>query len=257
MLLIPAIDLRAGRCVRLAQGNFTAETAYEIDPEALLARYEALGVPWVHVVDLERVRAGSTDNRRLIISLARQRPIRFQVGGGVRSAGSIAELLDSGIARVVLGSLAIERPEEVTHWLKRFGPEHICLAFDVRMDAEGEPYVRTRGWTHESGVHLWDALAPYADSAVHVLCTDISRDGTLAGPNLDLYANALKRFPAIRWQASGGVRDVRDLAALSATGVAAAITGKALLEARITQEEYQAFLPDASSPASTSATARS
>ena len=185
-------------------------------------------------------------------------PVRLQVGGGVRSAAVIDDLLRHGVERVVVGSSAVERPEEVAEWLARFGAERICLALDVRMDSGGMPRVRTRGWTEGTALTLWEAVSQFPSETVqHVLCTDIARDGALSGPNLELYRSALSRCPQLAWQASGGVRNAADLRALAGIGVAAAVSGKALLEERITPEELRPFLPDASFPASTSAPARS
>jgi phosphoribosylformimino-5-aminoimidazole carboxamide ribotide isomerase len=258
MLLIPAIDLRRGRCVRLYQGDFSAETRYELEPHELLLRYRALGATWLHVVDLDGAKDGMLANRAVILSLASQRAVRLQVGGGIRSAATIDDLLRNGVERVVIGSAAVERPQEVAAWLARFGPERITLALDVRLDAAGVPSVRTRGWTQDPSLSLWEALERFAAGSVkHVLCTDIERDGAMSGPNLALYRAALRHLPHLAWQASGGVRDAVDLKALAETGVAAAVSGKALLEERIPVEELKPFLPDASSPASMSATARS
>jgi phosphoribosylformimino-5-aminoimidazole carboxamide ribotide isomerase len=258
MLLMPAIDLRHGRCVRLYQGDFGAETRYEHEPHELLLRYRGLGASWLHVVDLDGAQNGVLANRSVIVALASQRAVRLQVGGGIRSAAAIDDLLRVGVERVVVGSAAVERPGEVADWIARFGSERICLAFDVRLDATGQPLVRTRGWTESTTVTLWEAIARYSTGTIkHVLCTDIERDGALSGPSIELYRTATQRFPALAWQASGGVRDAADLKALAACGVAAAVSGKALLEERISAEELRPFLPDASSPASTSATARS
>jgi phosphoribosylformimino-5-aminoimidazole carboxamide ribotide isomerase len=258
MLLIPAIDLRNGRCVRLFQGDFNAETRYELEPQELLQRYRAMGASWLHVVDLDGAKDGVLANRATIVALASQKALHVQVGGGVRSAEAITDLIENGVERVVVGSAAIERPLEVAAWISRFGPERVCLALDVKLDASDEPRVRTRGWTEGTGVSLWQAIEPFLMAGLkHVLCTDIERDGALTGPNVNLYRRALERFPQLAWQASGGVRDASDLAALAAVGVAAAVSGKALLEQRITTEELRPFLPNASSPASTSATARS
>jgi phosphoribosylformimino-5-aminoimidazole carboxamide ribotide isomerase len=258
MLLIPAIDLRNGRCVRLFQGDFDAETRYEHEPHELLLRYRGLGATWLHVVDLDGAKDGVLANRSVILALASQRGVRLQVGGGVRSAAVIDDLLRNGVERVVIGSAAVERPDEVGGWLARFGTERICLALDVRMDSGGEPRVRTHGWTEGTAVSLWEAISRYPTGTVkHVLCTDIERDGAMSGPNLNLYRTAMSRFPRLYWQASGGVRSAADLEALAQIGVAAAVSGKALLEERIKPEELRPFLPDASSPASTSAKARS
>jgi phosphoribosylformimino-5-aminoimidazole carboxamide ribotide isomerase len=258
MLLIPAIDVRAGRCVRQYQGDFAAETCYAHDPAQLLRRYQALGARWLHLVDLDGARDGARANGALIAALASPGTLHLQVGGGVRSAQAIGELLEAGVARVVIGSAALERPDEVATWLGRFGAERLCLAFDVRAGSGAEAQVYTHGWSQDSGVSLWAALGRYATASVrHILCTDIERDGALTGPNLDLYRTAVARFPDLAWQASGGVRDAADLAALAGTGVTAAVSGKALVEERISYEELRPYLRDASSPASTYATARS
>jgi phosphoribosylformimino-5-aminoimidazole carboxamide ribotide isomerase len=249
MLLIPAIDLRDGRCVRLFQGDFGAETRYEHEPHELLLRYREFGASWLHVVDLDGAKDGVLANRSVIVALASQRAVKIQVGGGVRSAAVIDDLLRNGVERVVVGSAAVQRPEEVAEWFTRFGTERICLALDIRMDSSGEPRVRTHGWREGTAISLWEAISRFPTGMVkHVLCTDIERDGAMSGPNLNLYRTALSRFPRLSWQASGGVRNAADLAALAEIGVAAAVSGKALLEERIT--------PDASSPASTSAKAK-
>jgi phosphoribosylformimino-5-aminoimidazole carboxamide ribotide isomerase len=246
VLLIPAIDLRNGRCVRLLQGDFAAETRYEYEPHELLQRYRGIGASWLHVVDLDGARDGKLTNRSIVVSLASQTAVKIQVGGGVRSAAVIDDLLRHRVARVVIGSLAVERPQDVIGWLNQFGAARICLAFDIRHDAAGEPRVRTRGWTQGGELSLWQALEPFVPHGLrHVLCTDIERDGALSGPALDLYRECRRRHPDIAWQASGGVRDAADLAALDALGMAAAVSGKALLEERMTSEELRPFLPNA------------
>ena len=246
MLLIPSIDLRGGHCVRLLKGDFAAETRYEFAPHELLSRYQRLGARWLHVVDLDGARDGAPLNRTLIHQLAAQRAVRLQVGGGLRDRAAVDDLLSRGVARVVIGSAAVEQRAQVAGWMHSVGPERICLAFDVRLDAQAVPRLQTRGWRRQSALSLWDAVAAFADDGLrHVLCTDIDRDGALAGPNLALYREALQRFPQIQWQASGGIGSGADLAALAAHGVPAAISGKALLEERISLEELRPFLPNA------------
>jgi phosphoribosylformimino-5-aminoimidazole carboxamide ribotide isomerase len=258
MLLIPAIDLRDGRCVRLVQGDFNQETRYESRAQELLQRYTALGAPWLHVVDLDAARDAAGSNRDLVLALAAERALKLQVGGGVRSKETVEALLAAGVARVVVGSAAIADPSRVAGWLESFGCERLCLAFDVRLDVHAVPRVHTHGWAQNTALELWRAIEPFLTQGLkHVLCTDIERDGTLGGPNLALYEEATRRFPQLAWQASGGVRDARDLMALAATGVAAAVSGKAMLDGHIKPEELQAFLPSASFPVSTSATAAS
>jgi len=254
MLLIPSIDLRGGRCVRLRQGDFATESVYSIEPAALLDRYCALGARWLHVVDLDGAKDGFAANAPIVIDLARHPSISLQVGGGVRSPTAVETLLSHGAARVVVGTAALKRPDEVASWLREFGAERICVALDVRLGSSGEPEARTNGWTQNSAVGLFDAIQAFPRGLLkHVLCTDIERDGTLRGPNVQLYRECLERFPHLRWQASGGIRDGRDLHALRKIGIAAAVSGTALLEERIPFEELQPFLPAESSPASTSA----
>ena len=233
MRLLPSIDLRDGQCVRLLHGDFDAETRYDITPQALHSRYRALGAQWLHCVDLDGARDGQLANRDLIEAMAADGLPRLQVGGGVRSREIVEDLLQAGIGRVIVGSAAIETPEDVARWIEVFGPERIGLAIDVRLDADSVPRVQTRGWQQSTSATLWDTVQQFLSSGLrHVLCTDIARDGALQGPNLELYADCVRRFPAIEWQASGGVRDAQDLEALAEVGVAQAISGKALLERR-------------------------
>jgi phosphoribosylformimino-5-aminoimidazole carboxamide ribotide isomerase len=246
VLLIPAIDLRNGRCVRLLKGDFAAETRYELGPHELLQRYRGIGATWLHVVDLDGARDGALANRSVAVSLASQSAVRIQLGGGVRSAAVIDDLLRNGVSRVVIGSLAVEQPQDVIAWLNQFGAARICLAFDIRNDAAAVPRVRTRGWTQGGSLSLWEALQSFLPHGLqHVLCTDIDRDGAMTGPNVELYREARERYPQIAWQASGGVRDAADLKALAELGMAAAISGKALLEERMTSQELRPFLPNA------------
>ena len=233
MRLLPSIDLRDGQCVRLLHGDFDAETRYDITPQALHSRYRALGAQWLHCVDLDGARDGQLANRDLIEAMAADGLPRLQVGGGVRSREIVEDLLQAGIGRVIVGSTAIETPADVARWIEVFGPERIGLAIDVRLDADSVPRVQTRGWQQSTSATLWDTVQQFLSGGLrHVLCTDIARDGALQGPNLGLYADCVRRFPAIEWQASGGVRDAQDLEALAEVGVAQAISGKALLERR-------------------------
>lgn len=246
MLLIPSIDLRGGLCVRLHQGDFAAEIRYPTSPMELLERYAACGARWLHVVDLDGARGGALAHRDTVLALAARKLLRLQVGGGVRDETVVEDLLQNGVARVVVGSAAIEQAADVRRWFHRFGPERLCLALDVRGADTATPRVQTRGWLAGSDVSLWDAVADFATVGLtHVLCTDIARDGALAGPNLALYEEARRRFPDIAWQASGGVRDVADLASLAGLGLSAAVSGRALLEHRLTQAELQPFFPAA------------
>lgn len=243
MQLIPAIDLRGGRVVRLLQGRFDAETVYADDPMSVLDTYAGLGARLVHVVDLDGARAGAQCNAVAISGLAASGRAALQVGGGVRDRDAVKRLLGAGVARVVVGSAAVSEPAEVASWLQEFGPDSIVLAFDVRLDDDGMPRLATHGWEHQTTLSLWDAVGRFEPHGLlHVLCTDVARDGALSGPNQALYKEAVSRFPAVRWQASGGIRDVADLRALASTDVTGAVSGRALLERRMQAEELAPFL---------------
>jgi phosphoribosylformimino-5-aminoimidazole carboxamide ribotide isomerase len=247
MLLIPAIDLRGGQCVRLLQGRFDAETVYASDPLDVLQSYLALGARQIHVVDLDGARDGSQGNRptlRRIVERAGRDAL--QVGGGVRTSQVADELFELGVARVVVGSVAVTEPDEVASWIREFGPERVVLAFDVRLDEGGTPRLATHGWERQTQTSLWNAVERYLPAGLrHVLCTDVERDGALSGPNVDLYRQCARRFPGIAWQASGGVSAAADLHALATTGAASVISGRALLEGRLKAEELTPFLPAA------------
>jgi phosphoribosylformimino-5-aminoimidazole carboxamide ribotide isomerase len=200
----------------------------------------------LHLVDLDGARDGTPGNHDLIRQMAGQSRIRIQLGGGLRNRQVVDTAFGNGVSRAVIGSAAVEQPRLLRELLDAYGPERICLAIDVRVDGTGIPRVRTRGWVQEHQLSLWELLESFGDTLLrHVLCTDIERDGALAGPGFDLYEQAQQRFPAIAWQASGGIRSAADLARLSRMGLAAAISGKALLEGRIQLEELQPYLHDA------------
>jgi phosphoribosylformimino-5-aminoimidazole carboxamide ribotide isomerase len=246
MELIPSIDIRGGRCVRLLQGDFDRETRYDFAPHELMLRYRNMGARWLHVVDLDGARGGKIANRSAVVALASQSAMLLQVGGGIRQRATVDDLLSHGVDRVIVGSAAVEAADEVRQWLAHFGPERIGLAFDVRLDESGVPRLKTRGWTADTRLSLWDAVAAFLPAGLrHVLCTDIARDGALAGPNTELYREAQRRFPQIAWQASGGVHTVADLQALDALGLAAAISGKALIEERLDPVQLRPWLPGA------------
>jgi len=245
MELIPAIDIRDGRCVRLLRGEFDRVTRYDVDAAELAARYRDMGARWLHVVDLDGAEQGRPVNLPTIERIRAIGGLRVQLGGGIRGERELEQALELA-DRAVIGSLAVTAPEQTEAWLRTLGPERLTLALDVRLDADGTPRLTTHGWTRATALALDEAIERYSAAGLrHVLCTDVARDGALEGPNVELYRRCAERFPAVAFQASGGVRDARDLEALAAAGAAAAISGKALLEGRITTEELEPFLPGA------------
>ncbi|WP_102945571.1 1-(5-phosphoribosyl)-5-[(5-phosphoribosylamino)methylideneamino]imidazole-4-carboxamide isomerase [Stenotrophomonas sp. VV52] len=233
-IVYPALDIRGGRVVRLRQGDYAQETHYGDDPLPRAQAFEAQGARWMHLVDLDAARAGGYTLAPLLAAIRANTGLQVQTGGGVRGRDDVARILDAGASRVVVGSLAVREPEQVIGWLAAFGAERITIALDARQDADGEWQLPVHGWTENAGVTL-DALAErYAQAGLrHLLCTDIARDGMLAGPNLELYRHLTARLPGVAVQASGGVRDVADVAAARAAGCAGAVLGKALLEQRM------------------------
>lgn len=242
MRIIPAIDLKDGKCVRLFKGDFDRTTEYSSDPAAVGRRFSALAVDDLHIVDLDGARSGTQQNDEIVAAIAGESGLRVQLGGGIRSRSSISRWLAHGVSRCVVGSVAINEPGRVKEWIAEFGGDAIVLALDVKIDDAGTPFLTTHGWTEDSGTSLWDLLDTYSDAgAIHVLCTDVSRDGAMSGPNFALYAEILQRFHALQLQASGGVRNIDDLEMLRELGVPAAITGRALLDGEISEQEVASF----------------
>ncbi len=235
MIVYPAIDLLGGSCVRLRQGVFEDATVYSLRPDEAIDGFEAAGAEWVHIVDLDGARAGVASQHELFATLVRRSGLKLQVAGGIRSEDDLQRLFDAGVSRAVIGSLAVAAPERVQEMLDRFGPDRIALALDVRIE-EGRPLVATSGWQEISSASLWDVGGQFP-GARHMLITDIGRDGMLEGPNVDLIAEAVRRFPRVQVQASGGVSSARDLDSLRRRGAAGAIVGKALWEGILTLEE--------------------
>lgn len=230
MILLPAIDLIGGRCVRLQQGDFERQTAYPDDPASALAAFADAGATEAHLVDLDGARDRQPRQHELFIALARSSPLALQVAGGFRTADQVAVVLDAGVARVVIGSLATDDPDAFDGLVDRFGPDRIVLALDVRLDG-GTPFVAAHGWTTDSGRTLSDVIGRF-DRVRHLLVTDIARDGMLEGPNLELMSAIAEVYPGVALQASGGVASLADLGALARAGAARAIVGKALWEGR-------------------------
>ncbi len=242
MDVIPAIDLLGGQVVRLYKGDFDQVTHYEQDPVELATRYLRAGLKRLHAVDLDGARTGEPVNQTVIAAFA-ETGLEVQAGGGIRDDARLRALLDAGAQRAVIGSVAVTDPALVSGWIESFGADRIVLAFDVRLDDDGTPLAQTHGWKRGSDTTLWELLDRYGKlGARDVLCTDIGRDGTLEGPNLSLYRECADRYPDTRFIASGGVSRAADLPALAETGVAGVVSGKALLDGRLTLDEIERFL---------------
>jgi phosphoribosylformimino-5-aminoimidazole carboxamide ribotide isomerase len=225
VIVYPAIDLRGGRCVRLREGDFARETVYGDDPVAMARRWAAEGAAWLHVVDLDGARAGAPVQSDVVAAICRAVAIPVQVGGGLRDAAAVAQVLAAGAARAIVGTIAVSAPA-VCEAICRAHPGRVAVGLDARGGR-----LRTAGWLEESEAQVV-AVAPRvaAMGAVAIVYTDIARDGTETGPDLD-GTRAVARAADIPVIASGGVgrvEDVRAVAALASSGVAGVIVGRAL-----------------------------
>jgi phosphoribosylformimino-5-aminoimidazole carboxamide ribotide isomerase len=235
--IMPAIDLRNGHVVRLRQGDYARESRYAVDAIALAHSHAQAGARWLHMVDLDGARSGEFANLRTIEAIARAGRLAVQAGGGVRDEAGLRRLFDAGVARVVVGSIALREPEVVERWIARFGAERIVIALDARC-VGGVWKLPSAGWTQDEAATLDDLAPRFAGAgALHLLCTDIARDGMLSGPNLELYAHLRRIAPALSLIASGGIRDIADLQAMRSSGVAAAVLGRSLLDGALSLAE--------------------
>lgn len=249
-VLYPAIDVRGGRVVRLRQGDYARETHYPDDPASVAAGYAAAGAGWLHLVDLDAARSGGYALLPLLRRIVATTSLRVQTGGGVRRREDVVALLAAGASRVVIGSLAVREPATVAGWIAEFGAERLTIALDARRDTAGRWRLPVHGWTETDGGVELDALAGfYADAGLrHLLCTDIDRDGMLAGPNVLLYAALAASQPRLAVQASGGVRDAVDVAAVAGAGCAGVVLGRALLDGVLSLHDLATHRPPVAGP---------
>ena len=237
-MIIPALDLIEGQVVRLYQGDYGQVTEYKVDPVEQFAVYHQAGANWLHLVDLTGAKNTEARQLDLIAKLIASTPANVQIGGGVRTEDDVKGLLDAGAERVVVGSTAVKNPTLVKGWMEKYGAEHIVLALDINIDSQGVRRVAISGWQEDSGVTIEELIEDYQTVGLqHVLCTDISRDGTLAGSNVELYVDLCKAYPEVQFQSSGGIGSLADIAALKDTGVTGVIVGRALLDGKFTAEE--------------------
>ncbi|WP_318476800.1 1-(5-phosphoribosyl)-5-[(5-phosphoribosylamino)methylideneamino]imidazole-4-carboxamide isomerase [Photobacterium leiognathi] len=237
-MIIPALDLIEGQVVRLFQGDYGQVTEYKVDPAEQFNLYHQAGANWLHLVDLTGAKDTQARQLSLIEKLLKSTPANVQIGGGVRTEQDVADLLNAGAKRVVIGSTAVKQPEMVKGWMEKYGAEHIVLALDINIDDNGNRIVAVSGWQEDSGVTIEALLDDFLKVGLkHVLCTDISRDGTLAGSNVELYIDLCRQYPQVQFQSSGGIGSLDDIAALKGSGVAGVIVGRALLDGKFTAEQ--------------------
>ena len=235
--IIPALALIDGQVVRLHQGDYAKQTTYCDDPIEQFADYVRQGAQQLHLVDLTGAKNPHARQTALIRQIIVATPCPVQVGGGIRREQDVADLLMAGANRVVIGSTAIKERATVKQWFAQYGAEKFVLALDVRIE-NGQKLVAIKGWQETSALTLENVVENYRTFGLqHVLCTDISRDGTLAGSNVQLYREVCAKFPDVQFQSSGGIGSLADIEVLKGTGVAGVIVGRALLEGKFNVEE--------------------
>ena len=230
---IPAIDLIEGKCVRLTQGDYATSHVYAEDPVDMARRFEDMGFTRLHLVDLDGAKSRHVVNDHILKAITRATKLIVDFGGGVKTDDDMARVLDAGAEMVTCGSIAVTQPDTVLGWMERYGAEHLILGADVK---DGK--ISINGWLEDSAYELMPFLQRYLDAGMmHVLCTDISRDGMLQGPATALYSSIMQAFPHCRLIASGGVSCIEDILQLDKAGVPAVVFGKAIYEGKINMKE--------------------
>lgn len=236
MIILPAIDIIGGRCVRLSQGDYNLQTQYEATPVDMVKQYVAHGFKRIHVVDLDGAKTSCPQNLDTLSELAAVPGAEIEWGGGIKSVEALGKVLDAGAKYAVVGSVAAKQPELFEQWLRMFGPERIVLGADVR-----EGRVAVNGWQEEMDVTIDDLVDRFLKYGLsQVICTEISRDGMLQGPATELYVRLQKKYPKVDFTVSGGISSMADIHALKAAHLRRVIVGKAIYEGRITLDELYA-----------------
>ncbi len=236
--LIPAIDIIDGKCVRLSQGDYNTQKVYNENPVEVAKEFEAHGIRRLHVVDLDGAASHHVVNYRVLDQIASRTSLVIDFGGGIKTDEDLIIAFDNGAQMVTLGSVAVKKPELFKKWLIQYGNEKIILGADVK-----DNKISINGWKEESRQELMPFLKDYTKEGVFkVLCTDISRDGMLEGPAIELYKQILTEFPDMHLIASGGVSCIEDIIQLEIAKVPAVVFGKALYEGKITLKELNPFM---------------
>lgn len=234
--LIPAIDIIDGKCVRLTKGDYGQKKVYNDDPVAQAKEFEKLGMKRLHVVDLDGAKAKHVVNVDVLRGITAATGLEVDFGGGIKSDDDIEKAFAAGASLVTIGSIAVSQPDTFMRWLDRYGADKVILGADVR-----NGLVSINGWKEDTSEKLLPFLARYVKAGVkNVLCTEISRDGTLSGPSTDLYREVMEAFPGIHLIASGGVGRNEDIIELDEAGIPAVVFGKAWYEGKINLEELKA-----------------
>ena len=233
MQIIPAIDIIEGKCVRLTKGDYGKQKIYYENPVEAAKSFEQAGLRRLHVVDLDGAKSGAICNIRVLKSIASATKLIIDFGGGIKNINDVSSVFDAGAAIVTLGSIAVKQPGVVEEWLMEFGVDKILIGADVLNEK-----IRISGWLEDSGLHIHEFIGNMlAIGAQNIFCTDISKDGMLQGPSVDLYKKIIKDFPDVHLTASGGINNIEDVKQLIEIGCTGAIIGKAIYEEKISLKE--------------------
>ena len=236
--LVPAIDIIDGKCVRLSQGDYDTQKVYNENPLEVAKEFEANGIRRLHVVDLDGAKSSHIVNYKVLDQLAGHTSLTIDFGGGIKTDEDLTIAFEYGAQMVTLGSIAVKNPDLFKSWLHKYGAERIILGADVK-----DNRISVNGWKEESQQELLPFLDGYTQEGIRkVLCTDISRDGMLQGPSIDLYKQIMGQFPDMHLIASGGVSGLDDIIRLDEAGIPAVVFGKALYEGRITLKDLKRFM---------------
>jgi len=231
--IIPAIDLIDGKCVRLSQGDYTQKTIYNENPLEVAKEFEAAGIKRLHLVDLDGAKAGKIQNLPVLEQIASKTSLTIDFGGGVKTADNFQSVLNAGATYVAVGSVAVKQPKTFKQWIEKFGTDKILLGTDVKNNK-----LSVSAWTETTEINIFDFLEEKIKQGIKsIFSTDISKDGMLAGPAIDLYSEIHKRFPGLKLIASGGVSKMDDIFAVEKAGCTGVIIGKAIYEGKITLKE--------------------
>ena len=229
MIIIPAIDIIQGKCVRLTKGDYAQQIIYNDNPVEVAKQFEAAGIKRLHIVDLDGAKAGSIVNLKVLENVAAATDLVIDFGGGVKTIQDVSNIFNAGAAMVTIGSLAVKQPALLEEWLMEFGTDQFLIGADV-LDGK----IKISGWLEDGGILIFDFIGKMLSLGVtNIFCTDIAKDGVMEGPSVDLYKNILEQHPEINLIASGGVSKIDDILVLDALGCTGAIVGKAIYEGKV------------------------
>ncbi|GAC1420363.1 MAG: 1-(5-phosphoribosyl)-5-[(5-phosphoribosylamino) methylideneamino]imidazole-4-carboxamide isomerase [Flavisolibacter sp.] len=238
MEIIPAIDIIDGKCVRLTQGDFAQKKIYNENPYEVARQFEDAGLKRLHLVDLDGARTGQVKHWKVLESLATKTSLIIDFGGGVASAKDVQIVLDSGASMISVGSIAVKDANSFKQWLTEYGSALFILGADVKNEK-----ITISGWVMQTSIGIFEFIQQYVDEGIEkVFCTDVSKDGALEGPSLELYKQIISKFPKLHFIASGGVSNLQDLIDLEEIGCKGVIIGKAIYESRIALKDLKTFI---------------